>query len=64
MLAALGLLTLGCTLRVGSEPLAYAGGADWAWRVLPVSAFIELTAVLLFAWNIGRTLLSPMPALI
>jgi uncharacterized protein involved in response to NO len=62
MLAALALLTAGCTLRVASEPLAYAGLADWAWRVLPVSAFIELTAVLLFAWNIGRTLLSPMPA--
>lgn len=62
MLAALVLLTCGCTLRVATEPLAYAGGAGWAWRVLPISAFIELTAVLLFAWNIGRTLASPMPA--
>ncbi len=62
MLAALALLTAGCTLRVISEPLAYAGVAPAAWRVLPVSAILELTAVLLFALNIGATLVSPMPA--
>ena len=62
MRASLVLLTLGCTLRVTSEPLAYASAAGWAWKVLPVSAMIELTAVLLFAYNLGRTLATPMPA--
>ncbi|HWQ53353.1 MAG TPA: NnrS family protein [Bryobacteraceae bacterium] len=62
MLAAMALLTAGCALRVGSEPLAYAGVAPWAWSVLPVSAVVELTAVVLFAVNIGATLVSPMPA--
>lgn len=55
------LLTAGCTLRVFSEPLAYAGLASWAWRILPISAFIELSAVLLFALNIGQTLATPIP---
>ena len=58
---ALVLLTVGCTLRVSSEPLAYAGVAPWAWRVLPVSAFIELSAVLVFALNMGKTLATPIP---
>ena len=62
MLGALALLTAGCALRVVSEPLAYAGIVPAAWHVLPVSAILELTAVLLFAFNIGATLLSPMPA--
>jgi hypothetical protein len=62
MLASLALLTAGCALRVVSEPLAYAGVAPAAWRVLPVSAILELTAVLLFALNIGATLRAPMPA--
>ena len=44
-----------------SEPLAYAGVASWAWRIFPVSAFIELSAVLLFALNIGKTLATPIP---
>ena len=55
------LLTLGCSLRVSSEPLAYASIAPWAWRILPISAFIELSAVILFALNIGRTLATPIP---
>lgn len=55
------LLTTGCTWRVFSEPLAYAGLASWAWRILPISAFIELSAVLLFALNIGKTLATPIP---
>lgn len=62
MLWALVLLTAGCALRVVSEPLAYAGTVPAAWSVLPVSAVLELTAVLLFALNIGATQLSPMPA--
>jgi uncharacterized protein involved in response to NO len=62
MLAALLLLTAGCALRVASEPLAYSGTAPFAWKVLPVSAVIELTAVLAFALNIGVTLAKPFPA--
>jgi hypothetical protein len=62
MLAALAVLTAGCALRVVSEPLAYAGVFEEAWRALPISALAELTAVLLFAANLGMTLLSRMPA--
>lgn len=56
------LLTAGCSLRVISEPLAYGNLLPLFWNVLPVSALIELTAVLLFAFNMGRTLATPMPA--
>lgn len=52
MFACLGLLMVGCTLRVGSEILAYQEYAHWAWDVLPVSALIEMTAVTLFAINL------------
>ncbi|MCL4402036.1 MAG: NnrS family protein [Acidobacteria bacterium] len=62
MLASLALLTAGCALRVSMEPLAYAGDQAFAWRLLPVSATLELIAVVLFAWNMAHTLLSPMPA--
>jgi uncharacterized protein involved in response to NO len=62
MLAALVLLTAGCALRVGSEPLAYSGSAPFAWKLLPISAIIELTAVLAFALNLGVTLARPFPA--
>ncbi len=62
MLPALALLTVGCALRVTTEPLAYGGWWPPAWRLLAISAFIELSAVLLFAFNLGMTLLSPMPA--
>ena len=56
------LLTTGCSLRVISEPLAYNDLLPLSWSVLPLSAFIELAAVLLFVLNIGRTLATPMPA--
>jgi hypothetical protein len=57
MLWSLALLNLGCLLRVSMEPLAYE--LDWqiAWKLLPVSAVIELTAVTLFAINLVRTLM-------
>lgn len=61
MLWSMILLSAGCFLRVVSEPLAYGGAFPLAWSVLPVSAFIELTAVLLFAANIVLTQLSPAP---
>ncbi|MGE5205745.1 MAG: hypothetical protein ACM3PW_09015 [Chlamydiota bacterium] len=55
MLVALALLALGCTLRVSCEALAYQGFAAWAWSLLPVSAVIELSAVVAFAVNLGAT---------
>ncbi|HEY1578289.1 MAG TPA: hypothetical protein VGF82_14570 [Terracidiphilus sp.] len=57
MFAALLLIQIGCTLRVTSEPLAYEGFSSFAWRVLPVSGMVELTAVLIFAVNIAATIL-------
>lgn len=62
MAASLWLLTLGCALRVWTESVAYASVSGLAWKLLPISAFIELAAVLLFALNLGFTLARPMPA--
>jgi hypothetical protein len=62
MRSSLILLTIGCTLRVASEPLAYGGILTSAWQLLPVSAVIELTAVVLFGINIGKTLATPVPS--
>ncbi len=60
MFAGLALLTIGCTLRVSSEVLAYQGYADWAWSVLPVSAVLELAGITSFAMNIfGTFILEP-----
>jgi hypothetical protein len=60
MFAGLFLLTIGCTLRVSCEVLAYQGYAAWAWSVLPVSALIELAGLTVFATNIlGTFLLQP-----
>jgi len=55
MFAALALLTVGCTLRVSCEVLAYQGYANWAWTVLPGSAVLELLGVTAFAANILGT---------
>jgi uncharacterized protein involved in response to NO len=59
MLSCLTLLILGCFLRVSSEVLAYQSYANWAWKVLPVSALMEMTAVTLFAVNLIWTFLRP-----
>ena len=56
------LITAGCALRVITEPLAYGGVAASAWKVLPVSAFAELAAVLLFGFNLAMSLATPIPA--
>ena len=56
------LLTAGCALRVISEPLAYGGIVTSAWKVLPVSAFSELAAVLLFGFNLAMSLATPIPS--
>ncbi len=58
----LWLLVLGCTLRVSTESVAYSSAGGLAWKLLPISAFIELAAVLLFALNLMLTLLGPPPA--
>jgi hypothetical protein len=61
MAASLAILNLGCLLRVGSEVPAYEANLRAAWQILPVSAVTELTAVTLFAINLGVTLLLPPP---
>jgi hypothetical protein len=61
MFASLAILNVGCALRVGSEIPAYEANLPVAWSVLPVSAITELTAVMIFALNIGITLLLPPP---
>lgn len=55
MFIALSLLSAGCALRVSSEVLAYQGFLVSAWSWLPVSAVIEMTAVTVFALNLGLT---------
>ncbi len=57
MFWSLALLNLGCLLRVSMEPLAYERDWQIAWKLLPVSAVIELTAVTLFALNLIVTLM-------
>ncbi len=59
MFWSLALLHLGCALRVTMEPLAYENYWVFAWKLLPYSAVVELTAVVLFAVNIVGTLLQP-----
>jgi hypothetical protein len=57
MFLSLLLLQTGCLLRVSSEPLAYERLLSFAWKILPVSGMLELSAVLLFAANISLTFL-------
>lgn len=58
MFAALFLAATGCLLRVSTEVLAYQDYAAWAWSLLPVSAYLELTAMSCFALNLMVTLVS------
>ena len=62
MLLSLVLLQVGCMLRVSSEPLAYEGMLPFAWKTLPISGVFELSAVLLFALNMGMTVLAGQSA--
>jgi uncharacterized protein involved in response to NO len=55
MLTALLLLTIGCTLRVSSEVLAYQEYVHRAWLVLPLSALLELAGLSSFAINLAAT---------
>ena len=61
MFASLALLNFGCLLRVASEIPAYEANLHAAWTTLPISALTELTAVTLFALNLGVTLVLPPP---
>ncbi len=63
MATSLWLLTGGCLMRVSCEAIAYTSlpGAT-VWSILPVSAFIELSAVLVFAINMALTLWQAPPA--
>ena len=63
MFAGLLLLSLGCVLRVSSEVLAYQEILAAAWKWLPCSAILELTAVTLFAVNLIATFRSDPPSL-
>lgn len=55
MFYALLLTNSGCLLRVSSEIIAYQHYASWAWVLLPMSATLELSGVVLFTLNIIGT---------
>ena len=61
MTASLTLLHIGCAMRVASQVLAYQQLSAAAWRVLPVSAMVEMTAITLFAANMLLTLTTGSP---
>ena len=61
VLSSQALLIVGCTMRVGSEILAYQQYLQGAWSWLPVSAVIELSAVTIFAINMVATFIQPAP---
>ena len=63
MFAGLALVTLGCSLRVSCEIIAYQGYGAWAWHVLPISALCELAGLTIYAINIlGTFILEPSHA--
>lgn len=63
MFVGLALVTLGCTLRVSCEIIAYQGYAGWAWSTLPISALCELAGLTIYALNIlGTFVLQPRHA--
>lgn len=62
MFVSLALLQAGCTIRVVSEPLAYEGYLALAWKTLPWSGMLELSAVLVFAANLLLTFALGKPA--
>jgi len=61
MALSLWLLSVGCLLRVLSEAIAYSAGGR-LWSILPLSAFLELAAVIAFVVNMAATLTEPLPA--
>lgn len=61
MFASLLLVSAGCAMRVGSQVLAYGHISSGAWRWLPASAVLEMTAVMIFAVNMLLTLTTGSP---
>jgi len=61
MFSGLALLIVGCALRVSCEVIAYQGYAEWPWKVLPASAFIELAGLTVFALNLAGTFFLEAP---
>lgn len=61
MATVLVLINVGCTLRVVSQVMAYEGVGALAWKVLPVSAIVEMIAVACFAVNMMMTLTTGSP---
>ena len=61
MFLSLVLLFVGCTIRVVAEVLAYQQNLYSAWRWLPASAIIELSAITIFAANMAATFAHPGP---
>ena len=59
MFVGLLFLSLGCTVRVGAEVLAYQEIVPAAWGYLPYSAILELAAVTALAVNLIATFLRP-----
>ena len=59
MFVGLLFLSLGCTVRVGAEVLAYQEILPAAWAWLPYSAILELAAVTALAVNLIATFLQP-----
>ncbi|MBX9880176.1 MAG: NnrS family protein [Candidatus Obscuribacterales bacterium] len=59
MFLSLVLINIGCFLRVLSEISAYENYASSAWLLLPISATLELTGVVIFAANMLVTFLKP-----
>ena len=59
MFFALFLTNAGCLVRVSSETIAYQQYAYWAWGLLPLSATMELTGVVIFTINTFATFLQP-----
>lgn len=55
MFFALLLTNTGCLIRVFSEIIAYQHYASWAWLLLPLSATLELTGVVVFTINMIGT---------
>ncbi|HUS19821.1 MAG TPA: hypothetical protein VMZ25_09240, partial [Terriglobales bacterium] len=61
MFTCLVLLSTGCALRVTGQVVAYEGIAALGWKLLPLSAIIEMTAVSVFAANMAATFFSKPP---
>jgi uncharacterized protein involved in response to NO len=61
MFTSLLLIAMGCSLRVSGQVLAYEGIAAVGWKLLPVSAVLEMAGVTAFGLNMAATLISRAP---